>query len=79
MAIAGRLQKPVLPFMNMKDLEESAKFEAALLQNHMNAAYTALFLCFGKVDPITLDEFFQLICAFSYKGDIRMRFKMENP
>lgn len=34
---------------------------------------------YEKTEPISLEEFFETICAFSYKGDIRMKFKMENP
>ncbi len=47
--------------------------------NHMNALNTALLMLYDKTDPIPLEEFFEILCAFSYKGDIRMKFKMENP
>lgn len=72
--LAGRLQKPVLPF-----IELNSEFEQALEQNRVNAAHTALLMLFSKVEPVTLKEFLAIIVAFSYKGDIRMRMKMENP
>jgi hypothetical protein len=47
--------------------------------NHMNALNTTLLMLYERTDPIFLEEFFETLCAFSYKGDIRMKFKMENP
>lgn len=36
-------------------------------------------ILYDKLEPITMQEFFEILCAFSFKGDIRMRYKMENP
>jgi hypothetical protein len=38
----------------------------------------AIFLNYHHSE-VTLEQLFMTLCAFSYKGDIRMQFKMENP
>ena len=47
--------------------------------NLQNALTLALFMQYHKQGPIDLETLFVEICSFSYKGDIRMRVKMENP
>ena len=39
----------------------------------------AILLNYHAVDPIPIEQLFGTLCNFSYKGDIRMRWKMENP
>jgi hypothetical protein len=42
------------------------------------ALMLAVFMHYQK-DRATIEELLQTIVGFSYKGDIRMRVKMENP
>ncbi len=72
-ALAGRLHKPVLPF-----IEDSALIAEAIDFNRDQALNLALLLNYQKLQ-ITTEDIAMTICEFSYKGDIRMRFKMENP
>ena len=72
-AFAGRLHKPVLPF-----IEEDKSFADALDLNRDQALNLALLLNFDKAHVDMLDLAIT-ICQLSYKGDVRMKFKMENP
>jgi len=47
--------------------------------NRDNAFNLALLLHFHRVDPVEVLDLYTTLCNFSYKGDIRMRWKMENP
>ena len=38
-----------------------------------------MLMHFDKVKEVSLLEVFTTLCNFSYNGDIRMRWKMENP
>lgn len=72
-AFAGRLHKPVLPF-----IEESEEVSKAIETNRNHALHTALLLNYHQLE-LPLIDLATTICELSYKGDIRMRFKMENP
>jgi len=72
-AFAGRLHKPVLPF-----IEDDQSFANAMDVNRDQALNLALLLNFDKPHIDMLDLAIT-ICYLSYKGDIRMKFKMENP
>ena len=72
-ALAGRMQKPIL---NIVEDDEVVK---ALEQNRDNAFNLALLLHFHRVDPVEVVDLYHTLCNFSYNGDIRMRWKMENP
>lgn len=72
--LAGRLQKPVLPF-----IKDSDGMEQAMALNVQNALNLAAFMHYHEVGPISLKDLFTTIVAFSMKGDIRMKYKMENP
>ena len=45
----------------------------------MAALNLAMLLNFHRLESVDLSEIFLTLCNFSYKGDIRMRWKMENP
>ena len=47
--------------------------------NLMAALNLAMLLNYHRLDSVDLGEIFFTLCNFSYKGDIRMRWKMENP
>ena len=34
---------------------------------------------YHETKPISMDDFLHTICEFSYRGDIRLKYKMENP
>lgn len=71
--LAGRMQKPVLPFiLNSQQLDDA-------LQLNLKHAMNLAILFNYHQQEVTLEQLFMTLCAFSYKGDIRMRFKMENP
>jgi hypothetical protein len=72
-AFAGRLHKPILPF-----IEECPEIAKAIEVNRNHALNTAVLLNYNKLS-VGLPELVTTICELSYKGDIRMRFKMENP
>ena len=72
-AFAGRLHKPVLPF-----IEDESRVEKAIEVNRDHAMNVAMLLNFHKIE-VTEEDIATSICALSYKGDIRMRMKMENP
>lgn len=72
-AFAGRLHKPVLPF-----IEEESRVEQAIEINRDFAMNVAMIMNFHKIE-VTEEDVATSICALSYKGDIRMRMKMENP
>jgi Phosphatidate cytidylyltransferase, mitochondrial len=63
----------VLPF-----IEQTHDIEKAIEINRDHAMHTALLLNYHKLD-ISLMDLATTICDLSYKGDVRMRFKMENP
>jgi hypothetical protein len=64
----------VLPFLD----QTPGELSAALSTNCDHALHLALLMNFHRpqVDMIDLAT---TICQFSYRGDIRMKFKMENP
>lgn len=73
-ALAGRTQKPVLSVLSDPDIEK------AMETNRRQAMSLALFLNFHNPGPLSLGtQLLPQICDFSYQGDIRMRWKMENP
>ena len=72
-ALAGRLQKPVLPFVS-----ESVDVKDAMNKNAQMALNLALFLNVHKTE-VSLEELFTTIVGLSFHGDIRMQYKMENP
>ena len=72
-ALAGRLQKPVLPV-----LSESDAVRDAMDINAKLALNLALFLNVHKSE-VSLEDLFHTIVGLSYQGDIRMQYKMENP
>jgi hypothetical protein len=47
-------------------------------ENLINALNLAVFLNYHH-DEISVEELFMTLCNFSYKGDVRMSMKMENP
>ena len=63
----------------MLDIIPSAEVSAAMGTNRHNALSLALLLHFDKVGSVPLLDILTTLCNFSYKGDIRMRWKMENP
>lgn len=72
-AFAGRLQKPVLPFIN-----DNKNVENAIKVNRNQALNMAILMNYHKLE-LDMMELATTICQLSYKGDIRMSFKMENP
>ena len=72
-SLAGRLQKPVLPF-----IKNSEAVSQAMDLNIGNALNLALFMHYHELE-VSLKDLFTTLVAFSMKGDIRMTFKMENP
>jgi mitochondrial translocator assembly and maintenance protein 41 len=72
-ALAGRMQKPILTLI------EDPEIKQAEINNLKSAMSLALILHFDKVDQVNMLELLTTLCNFSYKGDIRMRWKMENP
>jgi hypothetical protein len=75
-AFAGRSQKPVLPIIKNSDLMTEA-FES----NVRSALELSILLNFKTGltnEGVSLHDLLVTICGLSYKGDIRMRFKMEN-
>ncbi len=71
--LAGRLHKPVLPFV-----QEDSELATAMSANCDHALNLALLMNFHK-PHVDMFDLATTICEMSYKGDIRMRFKMENP
>lgn len=72
-AFAGRLHKPVLPF-----IEEDTSFTESVEINRDQALNLSVLLNFHKLE-MTMEDLATTICSLSYNGDIRMRLKMENP
>ena len=72
-SFAGRLQKPVLPF-----IKESEGVRQAMDVNVTNALNLAIFMHYHELE-VSLKDLFTTLVAFSMKGDIRMQYKMENP
>ena len=72
-SLAGRLQKPVLPF-----IKNSEEVSQAMDLNIGNALNLALFMHYHELE-VSLKDLFTTLVAFSMKGDIRMTYKMENP
>jgi hypothetical protein len=67
------MQKPILSVFEDKDIILAQE------KNLDSAINLAVFLHYNEVNPIPLKKLFETLCNFSYKGDIRMRWKMENP
>ena len=72
-ALAGRMQKPILTLLEDPDITKAQHL------NLKNAINLAVLLNYHRLEPVELREIFYTLCNFSYKGDIRMRWKMENP
>ena len=72
-ALAGRMQKPIL------NLLEDSEVQKAQEKSRDNAINLALLLSYHEVEPVNVFDIYLKLCNFSYKGDIRMRWKMENP
>lgn len=69
--MAGRMQKSVKIIKGSKEIKEAIK------RNRENALKVSLLLL--NTNELTEENLFEKICGLSYDGDIRMRFKMENP
>lgn len=69
--LAGRLQKSILEVKIDKNLENAIKL------NRLNALKIALILNYGH--EFSEYELLYTICNLSFKNDIRMYYKMENP
>ena len=67
------MQKPVL------NLIEDVEVAKAAQENLKSAIYLAVLLQFHRLDEVPLFDLFLKLCNFSYKGDVRMKWKMENP
>lgn len=67
------MQKPILTIFEDTDIAKASD------KNLMQALNLAMLLNFHKLDSVDLRDIFLTLCNFSYKGDIRMRWKMENP
>ena len=67
------MQKPILTVL---DDEGVSKAQDINLDNAINLA---VFLHYHETEPVLFAKLFETLCNFSYKGDIRMRWKMENP
>jgi translocator assembly and maintenance protein 41 len=72
-ALAGRMQKPILTIFEDPEVVKASE------HNLMVALNLAMLLNYHRLDSVDLEEIFLTLCNFSYKGDIRMRWKMENP
>ncbi|CDW81185.1 UNKNOWN [Stylonychia lemnae] len=75
-AFAGRLQKPILTFINE---QENQEVHLANEKNRDMALNQAIFMNFHQQKNVHLMDLYTDLCSLSYRGDIRMRFKMENP
>ena len=62
----------------MRVIRDSVEVDEAMATNVKNALNLAIFLHYKDLS-VTLEELFTTIVGFSMKGDIRMKFKMENP
>ena len=71
-ALAGRMQKPIL------DVVSDSEVDKAHQTNMYNALSLAILMHFHEKE-VDLLSLFTTLANFSYKGDIRMRWKMENP
>ena len=69
--MAGRMQKSVKVIKGSKEIRDAIK------RNRENALRVSLLLL--DTNNLTIEGLHQKICSLSYDGDIRMRFKMENP
>jgi translocator assembly and maintenance protein 41 len=58
--------------------EHTRTLEQAIETNRRLALELAVLLHFHN-EKVTLEELIKTIVGFSYKGDLRMRMKMENP
>ena len=67
------MQKTIL------NIKEDNNVQEAIVKNRENALCLALLLSYGRAGEIKFDDLMLDLCEFSYKGDIRMIFKMENP
>ena len=67
------MQKPIL------NIFEDPEVQRAQETNRDNALNLALLLSYHEVEPVDVFNLYFKLCNFSYKGDIRMRWKMENP
>lgn len=72
-ALAGRTQKSVLTVKDDTDVSDGIQ------RNREQALALALVLRYHELGWVPFDELMLTLCNFSYKGDIRMRWKMENP
>lgn len=55
-----------------------ALVDEAIRENRRTALMLACFMHFQK-QSVPLESLLETIVGFSYKGDVRMRMKMENP
>lgn len=69
--MAGRMQKSV------KIIKGSQEIRDAIEKNRENALKVSLLML--EPNELTEEKLYEKICGLSYDGDIRMRFKMENP
>ncbi len=64
----------MLPF-----IENSPDITSAIEYNRDMALNYALFMHYRELKPVHLMDLYTTLCSMSYKGDIRMKMKMENP
>lgn len=64
----------MLPF-----IEESDSVSEAIETNRDMALNLAVLMLLNQVKPVHLMDLYNELCYFSYRGDIRMKFKAENP
>ena len=72
-ALAGRMQKPILTVIEDPEISKTQEL------NRDMALTLALLLTYHRRDVIDIFDIYHKICNFSFNGDIRMRWKMENP
>lgn len=72
-ALAGRMQKPILNLFEDSEILRSQEL------NRRNALNLAVFMNLHRFEEVPLIDVFSTLCNFSYNGDIRVRWKMENP
>ena len=67
------MQKPVLHFIST-----NPEIDSALNKNLQLAMNLSVMLNYHN-QMVTLEQLLTTIVGLSYKGDVRMNFKMENP
>mmetsp|Transcript_12927 Transcript_12927/g.15342 ORF Transcript_12927/g.15342 Transcript_12927/m.15342 type:complete len:111 (-) Transcript_12927:312-644(-) len=60
-------------------MRASEAVEDAMALNVKNALNLAVFMHYHEHESVALRDLFTTLVSFSMKGDIRMKYKMENP